>query len=387
MLSASLICTTIAAAAPIATEEQAIERAKQFFAKVGWKASTQPGAQFPGEKPWEHCWDVRQYCSDRRQTSFEANVDKATGQIHGAFRHEAYGEPSDSEKRIDKSRASALALEYLRAAGLPVSETRLQRAEIANGAWDLRYGRVYRSYPYRLDCVDVLIRPSDGTLKALGYHFKSPLPESTRVAVSRDKASSIAREHLLQWTDDPGQLSSTKLMIVQPNDYYEGLDVREPMESRNVSRLAWVADLEPPRSHLAEVWVDAESGDVLGGMTCLCGIPRRCYPAVDRATSGTVHPTGGKDIPLSVSDRLSILELVKRNYGRLRSDAASADYASYLELRDASRSYRFGYSQTQHRLDLLEKKYVGGTIKTKLCWDTSTEVEQRLARYLSRDNE
>ncbi|GAG26943.1 unnamed protein product, partial [marine sediment metagenome] len=99
-----------------------------------------------------------------------------------------------------------------------------------------------------------------GNLNLYDKTWTLSLPESSDPSIGEKKSISIAESVI------NGTSQSSELRIVRPNYYW---DSNKTMYGDSNGRLSWVIVLDIGDSRQASVWVDAHSGDVVGGWTAL----------------------------------------------------------------------------------------------------------------------
>ena len=129
--------------------------------------------------------------------------------------------------------------------------------------WLVYWGRAYRGIPYRRDGASVFLNAETG--KVLSVSFASPSidPPVTNENVTREQALRIAETQLNAVGLDVAALPivMAKKEIVPVNHFWEsGRDFPPSLQTRVV----WNCHYGIPLDTL-EVWVDAATGDVVGG--------------------------------------------------------------------------------------------------------------------------
>ena len=151
------------------------------------------------------------------------------------------------------------------------------------------------------------------------------------------------------------------------------------------SRLAWVLAFDSPWRK-TEIWVDAELGDILGGVhtrSLVRGHPRIIRPALRNAGKITIEGADGSGKPITLDaatpEGQRLLAAIA-DLPRLRDP--DRDYSVTLRFEGKERSYLLGYSADAKRLVLLEKRYRGKTFEGGLAWETSEEFESLISQYM-----
>jgi len=380
----------------IPTGQAAVARALRFFEDVGWNPEGGPKAVFPPPAPTSYtdAWEVT-------VGDLSAKVDSLTGAIHLAHRSQRTRDRTEDMVGISAPEAAELAIQYLELAGLSLDDAQIETSQPVNyfpdspGSveWKVRFRRVHNGFLFKYDPIVVSLDPEDGSLMGFGYHFRSPLPESTRVVLTQEQAVEIARDYGDYLWSQTGELMWARLEIVQPNEYWEYSDVGywiyweigAVAPTPISSRLAWVVAFDSPWSR-TEIWMDAELGDILGGVHTRClvrGHPRIIRPALRGATEITIQRADGSANPMTLdaatSDGQRLLAAIADLPGLRDPDR---DYSVTLRFEGKERTHILGYSAEAKRLVLLEKRYRGKTFEGCLAWETSEEFERLISQYM-----
>lgn len=152
-----------------------------------------------------------------------------------------------------------------------------------DGVWFVIWGRKVGDYEYKEDEIRVFINEKYG-LDGYFYKFFSKYSPPSKISISQEKAiettkknmKSIIYSHYFEGNFSQynvGKYDSSKLMIVNPNYSHKkgprGMDI----SPKSFARLAWVVVFEcVPKTKAMELpagyceaWIDAETGEVLGG--------------------------------------------------------------------------------------------------------------------------
>ena len=151
------------------------------------------------------------------------------------------------------------------------------------GDWVVYWQRKEGNYFYMNDCIGMTINERCG-LVGYGYNFFSQYHPPKQINITKEKAIEIAQKHINDIINNPywgggyekykiGDIHSAELMIVNPNYITKRRKDFDPRPSP-YARLAWVVSFNwldrktskkitklPP-----QVWIDAETGELLGGM-------------------------------------------------------------------------------------------------------------------------
>lgn len=151
------------------------------------------------------------------------------------------------------------------------------------GYWLVDWGRKTGGYKYRYDGVRVRIHEKYG-LAGYGYVFFSDPPKTLIMNISKEKAIEIAKPFAKKMAKlfgyKSGEVLGAELQITNPN-YFEGqfaegfrrIGVRDHSKyPQSYSRLAWIVSFSwgydkvfTKNYEPSHVWIDAETGEVLGG--------------------------------------------------------------------------------------------------------------------------
>lgn len=271
-------------AAPRMTADQAVQKARDFCAAMHRSLPARADAKFPGgfDNYWQERWEVRfpGYAT--------VCVVDSTGAI-SYYRDEAYRGRADlrdaAGKPISESRARALGAAALAASG-GGNEVLFWRAQLMTEGdpklrgghqWVLGWHRKAGSWVYNhRSSVLITLDAEDGTIVSLSKIFPSPPPTTLAVRVSKQDATKTAVATLAELKLASGPVKKAELLIVQPNERWRVKPgqprARGYLPERNtkrVSRLAWVLHFSNPtlEDYWRDVWVDAETGKVIGGET------------------------------------------------------------------------------------------------------------------------
>jgi hypothetical protein len=146
------------------------------------------------------------------------------------------------------------------------------------GDWHIRWPRVdTKGYLFNADSVSIYISEDQGVTTAF-YNFFSNYQEPQGPLISRDEALKIAspaaQSLIDKWLGPGLQLGSPKIVvegIVNPNHALQAQAVADLAHKDTTARLAWVvlynltANGTPTTAHRVQVWVDAQTKEVVGG--------------------------------------------------------------------------------------------------------------------------
>lgn len=380
------------------TAEQLNDRAAQFCQSVNWnKAATLSAMQSvqQSDTPEESIVDPsnKWNCAEVHIGPTVLEVNNTTGLIRFAMNEDVLKSMVGGSVEISASSANQSASTYLAAAGISLDDAVLYSSKLVRygsdvsfAEWAVEYRRVYNGYQfYPDDFIRVTLNPADGTLASFGYNFHSPLPESTKVDVEHDAAVQKATQYLAGLGLNASSLVSADLQIVQPNDYWEYLDAGARPATPTTSRLAWVVKFSVPWTR-TEVWVDAATGEVVGGVKSLSTTKTVItFPNFQDVKTLQFNTKTGKSVHtvnMKSTDPLgkSILQQIKTMQ---RVDPKQCRYSTMIELRSSTRKYTLGYSAKDHILMLLNKEYGDKVIKAHAAWKTSKIIESAIAKSIA----
>lgn len=153
-----------------------------------------------------------------------------------------------------------------------------QSRQAGDGSWWVRWPRAVNGIPYRDDNLVVQIDAETGIVRGFSANFWSIPPVSTATGISRDAAVATASavldgsykgRYVFHWAD---------LKIVGYNGRWQNGQLQggsQPTLYDKPSKVAWVCafsvpplSINPrigPRPIHAEVWIDAQTGGIIGG--------------------------------------------------------------------------------------------------------------------------
>lgn len=353
----------------------AFQRATTFARDVGWQLEATATTTPPGPEPRPYAWAIE----DGAITIY---VHGRTGDVCGAHKERLFAGTEDNQPHFEASVAEGLARKYLALAGLDMSNSRLYRCEFNSNldSWHVMFQRTYRGIPFRRDLTVVDMDPADGSLLGFGYNFLSPLPASMSDRMRRDGAVRRSTDYASRRLNYPGSPRNAQLEIVQPNYLWEYREAGAPMPAPTCSRVAWVVQLDAPYQ-VTEFWVDAETGEVIGGDHSLGRVKSRT-PALSL--------DGTSLAKIKVATKCKLVDAKEKAYGAITRAVENLTHRKQpvaklpvtLAFHGKERTYTFGYSPNDHCLALVQKTYKGKVIKGNRAWETTKEFEDLIAKYL-----
>lgn len=230
--------------------------------------------------------------SDNKKAYFAMEIDPDSGLILGlVFPHASNPSKQDEKPTKKKEEMLAQAENYFKILhrDIPANAFFMPKEALLqfhSDAWHFGWGRKEGEYKYMLDCILISINEKNG-LVSYGYNFYSQYHPPKKIRITKEKALQIARKNVNKIMRSPlyaggfegtkaGDVKSAELMIVNPN--YSHSLVISLAKGMNTfdnpyARLAWVVDFAclnkkgSRKTGIAGimVFVDAETGEVLGG--------------------------------------------------------------------------------------------------------------------------
>ena len=254
------------------TSVQAAAVAVAFCRHVGVSITQPAVANFPAsstgveETYWQPRWEVT------FPGEAELEVVDATGVIT-RFKNRAYFSRHDltpESEAISQEEAIRRATLALKATGLPESVA-FWRASLSQMTspplattheWEVLWQRVVGGIHYRHQHVAVGLDAQTGELKNLVVMFPSPPATTGTTAISQDQAVETARLRLTSAGLPEMPLQSARLEIVRTGTASPSPKTHK--QQRGTARAVWSC-LFRGKEHVYDVWVDVETGQVVGG--------------------------------------------------------------------------------------------------------------------------
>ena len=282
---------------PKLSSAQAIGIANVVCRRVGI-IPAQPGvAEFPVTKDSieETYWQSRWHVSFPGQAVVEV-VDQ-TGLI-SRFENTAYLSKHDyspAGQAIPQEEAVRLATQAVNATGLlsgikfwRASLLQLSRPPLATtNEWEVLWQRAAGDIPYRHQHVAVGLDAQTGELKNLVVMFPSPPISIARVAITQQQAAGVSHQQLLRQGFSEKPLQSAELEIVRVGT--EPVDANGHKLQTGVARVVWSC-LFQDSSNADNVWVDAETGQIIGGESYERAGLHMAEPALQRPQAEYLNP-------------------------------------------------------------------------------------------------
>ena len=253
----------------IRTQYQAEQKARKIFQLYKWNVYGEVKIEKPkvGSKERMNFWSVR-------IGEYYAEFDGVDGQLRLLMNFKKEFRMRDTAIiNINEKVADEKAISYLKIAGFELdgakiisSKTENYTTRPGNIFWNVLMRRYYYGYEFYDDTISVNLDPQNGELMGFGYYFYSPLPKSTSVKLSKQKAISQAYNLVHGMGKQMGNVFYSKLKIVIPNNYWDVESKKiaaNKYAKKSYSRLAWIIGAQSPW-HRIEIWVDADTGEIIG---------------------------------------------------------------------------------------------------------------------------
>lgn len=288
--------------APTLTQAQAVQIAQTFCQTIGAPVTDAATAIYPAPKRhpsqqetyWQPRWLVR------LGSKAEVEVVDATGHVSRYYNFDlsrqalAANQPAGTP--MAQSDALAKATAALQAAGTPadIGTASAQNFQLtspptsAGDLWTVTWPRQLGGVPYRHQQVTVMLQAETGAVQALSVSFPAPPPTATTMTVTSDQATQAAQGQLSTVGVSGATVQSVTAQIVQPNTYWQANGSAAPFPN-SAGQAAWNAMLTDANGRIYEVWVDGNSGAVIGGESYGLAGKRGKAPLVPPA-----KPKGGK---------------------------------------------------------------------------------------------
>ena len=204
----------------------------------------------------------------------EVDFDAQTGQVTFFYNHKRFDEltanPSSAKKlsraeAVTKAKGIAGDLSLRVGATSDDASLSVDRGGTSGlSSWEFRWPREKNGYKFHDDFILLGIDAFDGQIIGYNYNWFSDEPASTAVTVNESDAGAVAAKTASE-NGFGSKAGNGRLVIVNPNYKWTPSFVEMPPKE---TRLAWDFAFENNDSlgvHAAEIWVDASTGDMLGG--------------------------------------------------------------------------------------------------------------------------
>lgn len=216
------------------------------------------------------------------------NIDANTGKVVGFGNFSAASAAPVKGIPISEAAAKAAAVKAIQALGLPrdavFGEAKYADHGDAPADWVVRWCRqTPEGVPFEDDAAYVLVRATTGVAWSASLRWSSHLPENTKITITKEQAIETAHAFAREKEGLVAAPAFTaELKVVHPNAYWSKEPVRH-VRYDSSTRVAWAVTLTQTGARAAYemiFWVDASTGQILGGTQSSGGI----VPA-----AGTTH--------------------------------------------------------------------------------------------------
>lgn len=265
------------------TEAQAVQIAADFCQRIGQPVTVKGVAEIPTAP--ENANDPKLYWQTRWKVTFgeqaQLEVADPTGLVVD------YWDMAFSQKKIDErnqpvqafiTKADALVKANIILKALKQEKELLQPEAtfdtatnpITHGAtdWFVRYRRHFQGLAYPDEGLNIIVDGESGIISMFHLRFVSPLLTHASESVSRDQAAVTARAAMDKAGLQQATLVSTRKMMTRANTFADPTGSEDPLPgpARPVWGYTFRADTpEFSGKRFVEVWVDMETGAVIGG--------------------------------------------------------------------------------------------------------------------------
>lgn len=137
----------------------------------------------------------------------------------------------------------------------------------AGDLWMITYPRQLNNIPYRQQGASVVVQAETGAVQGYSVNFTTPIPAAANLIVTHDAAIATAQGQLNTSNIQGTTLAAALQEVVQPNTFWQqgGSPLPQP---ETPTRVAWACSfVNATQDGVYEVWVDSETGQVIGGIT------------------------------------------------------------------------------------------------------------------------
>jgi len=249
------------------TELQAEDKAARLADALGWSYGPPSGARLePEPSSWPHPPRYRVDFSKAAEICVYAETGEIQGGVDDTVAALLSG-PHPPEGKLGEREAREAAERVLDVWGRP-ADIRLEKAfqRPDSKYWVFIWKRTFQDIPYVYDAMEIAVSPVAGKLVYFGRSFLSAPPPTAEAKVSEQEAIAAARDAAAKkgMADSAAASASARLMVVQPNDYWEAKPNLESWYPGAPSRVAWVVRFTTGDGY-REFWIDAADGRLLGG--------------------------------------------------------------------------------------------------------------------------
>ncbi|BDI31714.1 hypothetical protein CCAX7_37650 [Capsulimonas corticalis] len=269
-----------AATAPVTTltSAQAIQIAQTFCQTIGAPVTDTATAIYPApdrtggqQSPyWRTCWLVK------LGAKAEVEVADATSVITWYHNYDLSQQLVTTQQPpgtpISTASATQCATAALQATSQAesldtVQTTQVQLTQPASAAgniWVVSWPRKNQNVPYHYEQATVQLQAETGAIRSLSLNFPSPPPAALTPSVTQSQAVSTANAQLASSGITGLTLQSTQMQWVQSNAFWQ---TGSSTPQLGAARMVWNCYYSSSAGIADEVWVDSQTGSVIGGMT------------------------------------------------------------------------------------------------------------------------
>ena len=274
--------TQTATPTPRLTTVQATQIATNFCQAVGAPVSGSATAVFPA--PLRYAGEQDTYFLPRWKVKFagssgvqaEVDVVDATSAVsryyNFALSRQQLANRQAAGTPLSQAAAIQTATSYLTAAVQPsdigsavaFNMQMTSPATAAGNLWMVRWTRQYAGIPYRKQQVTEILQAETGVLQALTIAFPSSPPTSNATAITQSQAQATAAAQLQMANVPNPTFQAANLMVVQPTTFWQVNGTTKPQPNTG-GVIAWNCSYLDANGMTDEVWIDANTGNVIGG--------------------------------------------------------------------------------------------------------------------------
>jgi len=270
----------------VLTAAQAEQIATSFCQAIGVTTTDVPTAQFPApmrdatsaDNYWQPCWlvtfgDNQTVCvTDATSvvTRFYNQGLELQTMVSGQAAGTAISQSNAMTIASLVTEASTVAQSELGTAQYQEVEETQPPLQLGHQLW-ITWPRQYQGVPYFEDQATVLLQAETGGVISFCLAFRSVPPDSNTLTITADQADQSASTQLAAAGISGATLLTTNLTAVQPNNFWQTGD---PTFTALTSTVAWDCYYTIDPLHYYDVWVDEQTGAVIGGdLTILKHLP------------------------------------------------------------------------------------------------------------------
>ena len=258
--------TPITTDPPKLTAAQAIARARDFCRQIGQPVTVAGTAQFPvpegryvAKVHWQERWLV---VFPVKTGQVEVNVVDATGVISEYDKETLFHNNSPAGPDIPEADAIQIATAAVKATGHS-EELKFDNISRQQFSYLVSWKRMGHGVVYRDEHATVGLNPVTGEVTGLSLVFPSPPSTKSVGALTRKQADAIAQNLLATTGLQDAVLDSVETKMVQPNTFWQAGGSVDPLPGE--AQAVWAYRFKGTDTRFYEVWVDTQTGAVLGG--------------------------------------------------------------------------------------------------------------------------